>query len=387
MSSAETDADINISSEIEMDEIEEEIVDQIPTTENYCEHNNESDNIDENISVPNEIEYIDESDNIDEDVDINGDVDNIDEDIHLLNEEDVDINEDIHLLNEFDRTNQEPSKPKTIEQAPRAKRGLPKTMLANQQKYLEALEKQQRMITSKKEKNKSGKNKSTKNKKSKPEPAKIVSSTIPQPGMRRVIVAGKVKYLPIKVNSDEEIDETGDEPVDEPIRPIRSIISKDIEPVKNTISKPLPSAIQRKMELHKAALTMATSKNKNAPAKKIPSKYAKQMENDVKKQTVKNIKNFSDLRRLKAIQDLSPDINIDTNKASIIELRKLKVEQRKMEQAAQKKRAETNKRETAVQEILKNDKMSKFAKTVAIKNLSVNSRNRKRNQMSNKIEN
>ena len=53
------------------------------------------------------------------------------------------------------------------------------------------------------------------------------------------------------------------------------------------------------------------------------------------------------------------------------------MEQRKREQHEQKKKSEANKKETAVQQIKNNEKMSKFAKLVAIKNLSVNSRNKK----------
>jgi len=96
--------------------------------------------------------------------------------------------------------------------------------------------------------------------------------------------------------------------------------------------------------------------------------------------TVKNVKNFSDLRRVRALESITDDPNIDTNKASIGELRKLKVEQRKKDQLDAKKKLESNKKETAIQDILKNDKMSKFAKTVAIKNLSINSRNKKQQQ-------
>ena len=150
------------------------------------------------------------------------------------------------------------------------------------------------------------------------------------------------------------------------------------------------------MQPHKASSfkNISTSKNKSTEKRigntissrkihnetanrKIPSKYAKEVEKDIKKQTVKNVKNFSDLRRIKAIQDINTDIDLDASKASIIELRKLRMEQRKKEQCESKKRAEANKRESAIQEILKNDKMSKFSKTVAIKNLSINSRNKR----------
>ncbi len=59
-----------------------------------------------------------------------------------------------------------------------------------------------------------------------------------------------------------------------------------------------------------------------------------------------------------------------------MELRKLKLEQRRREQEEAKKR-DANNKDSVIQEILKNDKMSKFAKTVAIKNLSVASRNKR----------
>ena len=78
------------------------------------------------------------------------------------------------------------------------------------------------------------------------------------------------------------------------------------------------------------------------------------------------------------------DLKIDTdvNKTSMVELRKLKMEQRKNELLAAKKITETNKKESAVKNILSDDKMTKFSKTVAIKNLSVGSRNNKNNRVS-----
>lgn len=325
------------------------------------------------------------------------------------------------------------------------KRGIPKTILANQKKYLEVLEKQQKMINHKKDKNK---NQSKGKKNIKDETIKKNTSIVPE-GMRRVIVAGKVKYIPIVNNTKNEIDNfqinnDSDANMEIPIfkkqskrsklskptnqksnkndtsvpknniskltnkLPTVTNIQKEISPSSilhsdtkiNTIApfpknisdpnlsyndpmtkiKKIPTSISKKMEIHKVTMAKQTNTHnkKTTSGKKIPSKYAKQIENDVKKQTVKNIKNFSDLRKIRAIQDISTDCNVDTNRASIIELRKLKVEQRKKDQNEIRKRSDANKRESAIQEILKNDKMSKFAKTVAIKNLSVNSRNRNR---------
>lgn len=321
--------------------------------------------------------------------------------------------------------------PKSIE---RKKRGLPKTMMANQLKYLDALEKQQKMMGKNKKKTQSSNKKDKKM--DEPKSVNMNKTNANKEGMRRVIVGGKVKYLPVKEKSNTPDMTSGNKvpkskpqspqiPISSPqenisshhlsmngVQPIvkkipttsslrtngeqrkmvnpsellQKIMKAEEEDSIPSIPKPLPSSLAKKMEIHKAKLakesTMTTKKNKSSSGssgKKIPGKYAKQIEKDVKKQTVKNVKNFSDLRRIKAIENITTDLDIDANKASINELRKLRIEQRKKEQADLKKKAEANKRESAVQEILKNDKMSKFAKTVAIKNLSINSRHKKRN--------
>ncbi|AVL94982.1 hypothetical protein ma596 [Moumouvirus australiensis] len=339
------------------------------------------------------------------------------------------------------------------------KRGLPKSILANQQKYLEILEKQNRM---------SNKNKKINN------PKNIKDEEIPKAKInvdgpkRRVIIGGKVKYLPInkfenneqdkqiltvrdddKLLSETEISKIIPQKIVEPNtennpenntendndldensvkidvikkrRPVtmnkflkntkknntnlsQNIEEKTAENIKEKaaenikekapenieeVERKIPSSIAKKMEMHAAKqakeVNLPGRKNKSG-TKKIPSKYAKQMENDVKKQTVRNVKSFSDLRRIKTLQDISSGDIQDTNKASMTELRKLRMEQKKREQAELRKKSEDNKKESAVQEILKNDKMSKFAKVVAIKNLSVNSRNRRRNMLQNKAD-
>ncbi|MEM3061963.1 MAG: hypothetical protein QW303_00255 [Nitrososphaerota archaeon] len=242
----------------------------------------------------------------------------------------------------------------------RKKRGPPKTILANQQKYLAALERQQRMINKKEKKR---------------HPIKMVRDrpTIRKidGGVRRVIVGGKVKYFAIKEQPEKlcSFPESNHEPT-----------NADKNELVYDERSSIPLTIAKKMELYREKIDPETSKKMNGLAfksgeKKIPSKYAKEMERDVKKQTIKNVKNFSDLRRITTIQNLADNGQIDTNKASIAELRRLRILQRKREQEEQKKN-EASRRESIVQEILKNDKMSKFAKMVALKNLSVNSRRR-----------
>lgn len=326
-------------------------------------------------------------------------------------EEDGQDNNNTGSENDSNKKSDNNDENNVTKQVQRQKRGLPKKMLVNQQKYMEAIEKQQRMINNNKDKKKA---KAIAIKKSKNKITDGNKKLPPEPGMKRIMVGGKIMYIPNKpkntdinnniIPSSPEPIKNDDKnrnssPLPQPVKkntlektpeakPEIMVQDNDlVEPIEQP--KRIPSAIAKKMEKYAEQIarqnSSATRRNKfamgNKSGKKIPSKYAKEIEKDVKKQTVKNVKNFSDLRRIKALENIAPNTDIDANKASITELRKLRVEQRKREQADHKKRAEANKKENAVQEILKNDKMSKFAKTVAIKNLSINSRHRRINPL------
>lgn len=210
----------------------------------------------------------------------------------------------------------------------RPKRAIPKKILANQQKYLELLEKQNNMKLKKNKK--ADKNKKTEIKE--------------QLSVRRINVAGKIKYIPISNNDTKKIS--------------TPIENTDIS-VTETQNIPKLNSIEKSPDLY--------------INHKIPIKYAKIIEKQVKKATEKNVKNFKDLRRIKALNDINLDNKLDVTKASILELRKLRSEQRKKEQL-ELKNSKVTKKESKIQEILSNDKLSKFSKVVAINNLSINSR-------------
>jgi hypothetical protein len=266
----------------------------------------------------------------------------------------------------------------------RKKRGLPRSMLINQIKYMEAMEKQQRMNGSN--------NKNDKKKKipfSETKSYNVPSTNTSETNGRRMIVNGKVKYIPIaQTTNADSVTITTESPIN--INKNLSNIgiksetpgSTPTDSTDETPQKKIPSSIAKKMEIYNAKMekqNRTCPKNKTQSSKTIPPKYAQQIEKDAKKSTMKNVKNFSELRKVKMMENL--DINIDANKTSITELRKMKMEQRKNEMLEAKKRLELNKKESAVKTILADDKMSKFAKTVAIKNLSVNSRNGKNNKV------
>lgn len=296
----------------------------------------------------------------------------------------LDSNQENELIIDSGTTDPEEILENDNKKVGKKKHGLPKTLIANQQKYLDVLKRQKKT-----EKGNQKTNQLLSTKK---------SNNVVSKGMRRVIIAGRVRYLPIKemniskqssdidkeqkdiIKEDHYKDNIEDEKNEDYSKEIPIIKKGTNTQTKNILDIKMNSV--KKIPFSKQQINN-TKKNMHGTSsssiKRIPSKYAKQIENDVKKQTVKSIKNFSDLRRIRVVQEINPNQEIDTNRASIMELRKLRTEQRKKELAEQKQRNIANQRENAIQEILRNDKMSKFAKMVAVKNLSVNSRHRKAN--------
>lgn len=339
--------------------------------------------------------------------------------------------------NQHNLSNNEDESNDTCEENTVKNKRIPKKFLQNQQKYLEVLERQQRMAkkknttdNSRNKNNDNSRNKNNDNSRTKNNGIDKVrninrnnnndmnkTNTIDEKQSnvktRRVIIGGKVKYLPInespsdpdvlkkqnskqisvkqdgvKQNNTRKIDDTYNnkdinmKSKNDTHNESMEMDNNDdnyVDVLKNDdTAKRIPSSIAKKMIQHQISnIKKQPPRKSDVSNKKIPTKYAKQIESDVKKQAVRNVKNFADLRRIKALQDINPEGLTDVGQISLIELRKLRIEQRKNEQAEAKRRAESNRRETAIQEILRNEKMSKFAKTIAIKNLSVNSRHKK----------
>jgi len=256
------------------------------------------------------------------------------------------------------------------------KRRIPKKILENQMKYMEALEKQQKMKNPSKNK--------TVCKKTVAE----VDSVEPadKTGMIRMVVNGRVKYIPI--NKESESSEII--PVDTPllktkesafvkensmIQPQKLVPQGETPPLKT--SGLIPSRETPPLKTSGLIPSRETTRksNQDKPHNRMPERYAKQIEKDVKKTTIQNVKSFSDLRRIKAMEDLQIDTNVDINKVSMNELRRMKMEQKKKDILSDKNKQ--SKRESAVQNIMSDEKMSKFSKMIAVNNLAVNSRHKK----------
>lgn len=213
------------------------------------------------------------------------------------------------------------------------KRGMPKGLLAKQQAYQQVLERQQKL---------KGKNNGHKN----------VEVTTSNPVRKKVTTGGR------KVN-----------------------INGVIRIVQDTKNEPKTSVIEETTEqvIKKSEQEIQTetkTKRITAGSKRVPPKYAKNMEQRIKDEAIKKAKNFSELRRIKAMQSIDQtDIDIDITKATMQDLRKQKTLQRKKEMAEEKKRNET-KKSSPVQIIMDDPNMSKLSKHIAIKNLSANSRHK-----------
>ena len=295
-------------------------------------------------------------------------------------------------------------------------RRVPKTILANQQKYLETREKERKILD--KAKGKGNKNEKTKTDSKNTQTTQSVQSNagksdqVNTGAMKRVVIAGKVRYVPILESNEGNEGNEGNHNQSQSEKPIpvknsnqipshmsnqidgnksdgkqtlnkpnkqRSIdpVSKEIDPYESRLNSTDKS--NRTNSSNEKTLKQLRHNTDNTPQRdsRIPSKYAKEIEKTVKHNTTKNVKSFADLRRVRALENL--DTSVDVNTSSMVEIRRLKTEQRKKELAEAKHRVENNKSESAVQKILNDDKMSKFSKTVAIKNLSANSRTKKRN--------
>jgi len=239
----------------------------------------------------------------------------------------------------------------------RKKRAVQKKILENQKKYMEALEKQQRLKSP--SKNKAVCKKTVES---------VAMEPVDKTGMVRMVVNGRVKY--ISVNQQAPLEEF---PTENPDLPI----NKSEESV--TISEPIEAPLSKKS---KGSIDdiLNNKDNVEKPVKRangrMPDRYAKQIEKDVKKTTIKNVKTFSDLRRVRTMEDLQVDSTVDLNRVSMNELRRMKMEQKKREVLANKHKQ--SKTESQVQNIMNDEKMSKFSKMIAVNNLAVNSRHKKK---------
>lgn len=315
------------------------------------------------------------------------------------------------------------------------KRGPPSAFIKNQQKYNEVRDKEKKLLEASKKKSKAAAGSLTnsttaKNLKSKTEPTVQTQDTT---DMIRVNVGGKFKYvsksesvIEPKITEEKVIEEKVIEPkviepkviepkvtTSESYNPMNRTkrygylsntdpTEKKIEPKSSKIvpdrTKTDPVIYNREtvgsavIDRDKGTTNVARMRDRDISktafnsrpvphsmsTSKIPSKYAKEMEKTVKTNTVKNVKNFSELRRVKLAENL--DVT-DTQKSTMNELRKLNMVQKQKDfEEAKKKNSNESKRESAVQQVMNDESLSKFAKAVKIKSMSTSSRQKIRRE-------
>ena len=287
--------------------------------------------LDEEYYQGNEMDDLDDSDNTEYNSTNIPDSIQPDDDKSNIQDDYDDDNMDKRVEDEMDK-----DITKQNNKADRKPRGLPKTFMATQQKYIESLERQKRMMQSKKTKNK---NTTTK------KPIHVSKSPNQNStGMRRIIVAGKVKYIPVIQNNNSIIDnipivkklqnnqmekmtkndnikveqDSTNQIEKEPSNQVDIITKNNPVNVEQSTEKKIPSSIAQKANDYLSKkVKQSNVKKGTAITNKIPSKYAQQIENNVRKQTIKNIKNLSELRRIKEIQEIDPNSLIDASRASI----------------------------------------------------------------------
>jgi hypothetical protein len=276
----------------------------------------------------------------------------------------------------------------------KGERKLPKRLEALKQKYEEHLEKQQRMNPHRKDKD-TGKAKQSK----KP----VTNTQITGAGYKLLNIGGKLRPVHITtVEVKNHANHTHENPqlknhfshdenrqISSPIPPheedprLKPRLSHEEDPrlkprlsheedliSMNNAATPINNIIREPNECNDAncqALHPSYDKSSKMEARKLPERYAKEIENENKTKAIKSVHNFTELRKFKTLENLKP--GTDLSGATMSDLRKIQIEQRRKEYADSIKKQSPEK-ESKIQEILNNEKMSKFSKTLAIRNLA-----------------
>ena len=105
---------------------------------------------------------------------------------------------------------------------------------------------------------------------------------------------------------------------------------------------------------------------------KMPKKYARYVDTEIKKHTMNNLKDIKELRKMNVLKNIDiddMDIKADISKLSLDGLRRINNEQRQKNIKTEKQLSSW---EQDIQNILNDPKRSKLSKTIAIKNLNNN---------------
>jgi hypothetical protein len=309
----------------------------------------------------------------------------------------------------------------------RVKRGLPPIFLKKQQEYEEKLKKEHELLGSKKISTK--KRNSVPNKKTSHKTTKSTKSTL-----NTVSESNKIKACSNNSTKNNQSDLSIELPIKKSVKNVKSDnasikhledVSVSSDELDNTI--PMDDHVNKNKKTHKATkprvmfvepnksqlkrsqssdsnshnshnghnshnshngyksdhnscnqhelnkmIQMNNKKNNcnNTQGKHVHPHYARMFEQEVKQNTLKNIQNFGELIKAKefAYLDTCPDVN----RASLNQIRQMRLEQKIKEREVHKKQHKP--KENDLEAIMKNDKMTPLAKLLAVKRISVSSR-------------
>jgi hypothetical protein len=126
----------------------------------------------------------------------------------------------------------------------------------------------------------------------------------------------------------------------------------------------IPSKYISKMELNKA-------RGDRQPGT-VPSRYAAHMKDEAKERSLKNVKTLGELRRVKESQGL----DVENQKATLLQLRQMRTEQKLKEKDDLKQKALTGKKDTEIKKIMENNELTPFQKLLRVKHMSVSNTRR-----------
>jgi hypothetical protein len=196
-----------------------------------------------------------------------------------------------------------------------------------------------------------------------------LSTLQPTPAMRRVIIAGRVKYIPAPLNRSEMIS---------------SDSLPNISPVKiempEEVRRSVPAMIARRMSNSGPRLSLSGSQTSQR-TKKIPSFIAKKMNEEARQHAIRSARTLDEVRKIKLAQQIEPIEGDDIRKYTIAQMRAMRAQQaRDARIHNQHNRVEPQ--ESAADKIKNDPNMSNLAKAIALKRLA----NRPRKTLSQVIE-
>lgn len=176
------------------------------------------------------------------------------------------------------------------------------------------------------------------------------------PATRRVVVAGRVKYIPVNSSPLEMI-----APASLPVIPPVSIEMPEA-------IRRIPASVARRAS-NSGVGSLRRASQAPQRAQRIPSFIAKKMNDEAKLNAIRSARSLNEVRRIKLAQEIEPSIGDDVRKYTLAQMRAVRAQQaRDARQLNQNLRTEPQ--ESAADKIKSDPNLSNLAKAIALKRLA-----------------